>query len=199
MGVPQVEARRVLEQALGQAVYASLEALLPLEGPVCLAPDVSGSMESRLSRRRSTRYVDIAALFAAALVKRQGLRAHRLPFNHEVQPFPLVDGEPTADLAERLAGLCSGGTRLAACEELLAQGRISGHVGRGTFVLPQSGRSGATPVPLVAGGQDPGGWPPPGRPSAPGPGGRLGRQDTALGNLSGLPFRMLETRTGGPP
>jgi len=131
MDAAQAGARLVLDQALGQALEVSMEDLLPLEGPVCLAPDISGSMSCPLSAQGTTRYVDIAALFAAALARRQGSDVVMLPFNHKVQPFRLWAGETTSVLAERLAGLCDGGTRLAApLERLLDDGmRVRHFVG----------------------------------------------------------------------
>src|ERR1051325_3392555 len=78
----------VVRDALQDAMEAAIENVPRVEGKVYVFPDVSGSMRSPVTghRKGSTsvvRCVDVAALVAAAVVRRNP-RPEVLPFEHEV-------------------------------------------------------------------------------------------------------------------
>lgn len=119
------ELRAEIRRSLENALEASLANLLPLEGRVCVATDVSISMSQRLSARGTTRVVDVAALFSAALLHCHSGRALALPFNHAVLPFEDQPGESPLRTVERLTRLCDGGTSLAAPVRWLHDRRLT--------------------------------------------------------------------------
>ncbi len=112
-GVPEV-----VREALHEAMELAIGNVPTVEGQVYVAPDVSGSMQSPVTgfRRGATtkvRCVDVAALVAAALV-RKNPRAEVLPFEHDVVP---IDLDPRAGVlanAAKLAAIGGGGTNCSA-------------------------------------------------------------------------------------
>ena len=85
-----------------------------LPGVTCIAPDVSASMTwGTFSRRGLARFVDIAALFAAAALRRAE-HPILLPFDHQVVEVELSLRDPLATTAGRLLSIGGGGTALAA-------------------------------------------------------------------------------------
>jgi len=87
-------------------------------GQVYVFPDVSGSMRSPVTGHRhgatsSVQCVDVAALVAAALLRRNpGTQV--LPFSDDVVPCQLNPRDSVLTNAEVLAGLPSGGTNCSA-------------------------------------------------------------------------------------
>jgi 60 kDa SS-A/Ro ribonucleoprotein len=115
-----------LQQALDAALQLSVRAVPALRGSLALAVDVSGSMESAVTgyRRGATsavRCVDVAALFAAALLARNP-QAEVLPFAEEVRPWLAPKGD-LRTVTESLAGLLGGGTAISAPLAALAARR----------------------------------------------------------------------------
>jgi 60 kDa SS-A/Ro ribonucleoprotein len=106
-----------LQEALDAALQLSVRAVPALPGSLALAVDVSGSMESAVTgyRRGATtavRCVDVAALFAAALLARNP-QAEVLPFAEAVRPWQVPEGD-LRSVTESLAGLLGGGTAISA-------------------------------------------------------------------------------------
>lgn len=112
---------RVISEALAQAMDVTFENLPNLGGRVCIAPDVSGSMSGRMNAQSQTTYIQIAGVFAGALVKKAG-NAVILPFNHQVVDVQLNGRDSIMTNAEKVAKLCGGGTAISApISELLAK------------------------------------------------------------------------------
>jgi 60 kDa SS-A/Ro ribonucleoprotein len=108
------EVRVALEQAMELAI-ANVPAV---EGQVYVCPDVSGSMLSPVTGRRNggttaVRCIDVAALMAAAFVRRNR-SAGVLPFNTAVVPVTMSAHEGVLTGAEHLASKGGGGTRVSA-------------------------------------------------------------------------------------
>ncbi|WP_395795511.1 TROVE domain-containing protein [Aquimonas sp.] len=115
-----------LQQALCEALQHSVRAVPALSGSLALAVDVSGSMVSPITGHRrgattAVRCVDVAALFAAALLVRNP-EAEVLPFDERVRPWQAPRGGLRA-VTESLAGLIGGGTAISAPLEQLAKRR----------------------------------------------------------------------------
>lgn len=106
-----------LQQALSEALQLSVRAVPALPGSLALAVDVSGSMESPVTGHRrgattAVRCVDVAALFAAALLARNP-QAQVLPFAEAVRPWRNAGGE-LRQVTESLSALLGGGTTISA-------------------------------------------------------------------------------------
>jgi 60 kDa SS-A/Ro ribonucleoprotein len=112
-----------IQQALLDAMDIACDNLPSLGDKVCIAPDVSWSMSGRISDNSTTRYIDIAGLFASALY-RQSDKALILPFNHDVLDFSF-DGHHVLDNARSVGKLLGGGTEVRAPIEYLIEHRIA--------------------------------------------------------------------------
>jgi 60 kDa SS-A/Ro ribonucleoprotein len=107
-----------VREALQDAMEIALEKVPQIEGRVVVCPDVSGSMQSPATgvRKGSTsavRCIDVAALVAAALV-RKNAGAEVLPFSDDVVPVRLNPRDSVMTTAKALASLPSGGTNCSA-------------------------------------------------------------------------------------
>jgi len=107
-----------VREALQDAMEVALENVPAIAGRVVVCPDVSGSMQSPVTghRKGSTsvvRCVDVAALVAAALV-RKNRGAEVLPFSDDVVPVRLNPRDSVLTNAQTLAKLPSGGTNCSA-------------------------------------------------------------------------------------
>ena len=105
----------LVREALQDALELSLQNVPALGGlQVVVCPDVSGSMQSPVTGYRKgatsrVRCVDVAALMAAALVRRNpGARV--LPFSDDVVPVRLNPRDSVMTQARALAALPAGGT-----------------------------------------------------------------------------------------
>jgi len=123
----------VVVRALTRALEMSAEENVPVvSGHLVVCPDLSGSMHSPAVRHPKTgaagsiRCVDVAALVAAALLRRTG-RASVLPFTDDVvaMDHPLVAEGGVAANVERLAAIRGGGTACAAPLRFLRERGIS--------------------------------------------------------------------------
>ena len=89
-----------------------------------LGPDVSGSMDNPISEKGSTRYIDVAGIFAGALLKRTS-NSLVLPFEEEPVLFEDFSGRDdimvTANKISRIGG---GGTALGSPIEYLLDSNI---------------------------------------------------------------------------
>lgn len=104
-----------IKASLGRAAEIACGSVPELPGPVVVGLDVSGSMSSPVTGYRGrgssskVRCVDVAALFAAAIVRRNP-GSLIVPFDDRVHPADVSADEPILDLAARLARFGGGGT-----------------------------------------------------------------------------------------
>ncbi len=108
----------IVKDALQQAMEHALANVPSIDGHVFVCPDVSGSMQSPVTgwRKGATtvvRCVDVAALFAAALV-RANPRARVIPFEPQVVPVELNPRDSVMTNAAKLASVGGGGTNVSA-------------------------------------------------------------------------------------
>jgi 60 kDa SS-A/Ro ribonucleoprotein len=109
-GVPQA-----VKNALGRAAETACGNVPALPEPVLIGLDVSGSMSSAVTGRRGrgatskVRCVDVAALFAAALLRRNP-GSGVVPFDTQAHRAEIDPEESILDLAARLARYGGGGT-----------------------------------------------------------------------------------------
>jgi 60 kDa SS-A/Ro ribonucleoprotein len=104
-----------VKSALGKAAEVACGNVPKLPGPVVIGLDVSGSMRSPvtgyggLGGTSKVRCVDVAALFAAAIL-RQSPDSVIIPFDTAAHRADVRPDEPILDLAARLAKYGGGGT-----------------------------------------------------------------------------------------
>jgi len=109
-GLPQK-----IKAALGQAAEIACGNVPELPGPVVIGLDVSGSMQSAITGRRGrgatskVRCVDVAALFAAAILRRNP-DSVLIPFDDKVHRVKIDPQDAILSLAARLAKFGGGGT-----------------------------------------------------------------------------------------
>jgi 60 kDa SS-A/Ro ribonucleoprotein len=137
--------------ALQQAMEIATENVSPLPGKIWICPDVSGSMQSPITGARkgatsSVRCLDVAALVAAAIV-RKNPSAEVVPFSDDVVKLPrrLDPLDSVMTNAELLAKLPSGGTACSAPLRMLnatqAKGDLVVYVSDNMSWVDFSGRS----------------------------------------------------------
>lgn len=110
---PGAPVERQIAEALVDAMEAAFVNLPDLGGRVCIAPDVSGSMGGRISGQSKTRYIDIAGIFASAMLKASP-NALVLPFEHDVVTVKLSARDSIMTTADKLARIGGGGTAVSA-------------------------------------------------------------------------------------
>lgn len=113
---------REISEALQDAMQHALVNVPALKGKVYVLVDVSGSMQSpvtgyRASATTRVRCIDVAALFAAALLK-SSRNVEVIPFDTRVHEARLNPRDSVMTLAKQLASYGGGGT---ACGAPLAQ------------------------------------------------------------------------------
>lgn len=116
-----------VREALQDAMEAALVNVPALHGQVVVCPDVSGSMGSpvtghRLGATSSVRCIDVAALVAAAVL-RKNPGARVLPFERDVVKLALNPRDSVMTNAKALAAIGGGGTNCSAPLALLNQQR----------------------------------------------------------------------------
>lgn len=125
-GVPDI-----VRDALQDAMETAISNVPGVRGKVYVFPDVSGSMQSPVTgyRKGSTtavRCVDVAALVAAAVVRRNP-RTEVLPFEHEVvRGLKLNPRDSVMTNARKLASVGGGGTNCSAPLRLLNERKAEG-------------------------------------------------------------------------
>lgn len=107
-----------VREALQDAMEIAIRNVPPVDGRVFVFPDVSGSMQSPVTGRRkgsttAVRCVDVAALVAAAIVRRNPT-AEVVPFSDDIVPCRLNPRDSVLTNAQKLASLPSGGTNCSA-------------------------------------------------------------------------------------
>lgn len=116
-----------IRDALQDAMEHAIANVPRIEGHVVVCPDVSGSMRSPVTGHRkgstsAVRCVDVAALFAAALI-RHNPRAKALPFEHRVVNCTLNGRDSVMTNAGKLASIGGGGTNVSAPLAMLEEER----------------------------------------------------------------------------
>jgi 60 kDa SS-A/Ro ribonucleoprotein len=104
----------VVKEAIQDAMEVALENVPSIAGKVYVLPDVSGSMHSPVTGSRGSattavRCVDVAALVAAAILRRNP-DAEVIPFNDRPMPIDLNPRDSVMTNAAKLAALPRGGT-----------------------------------------------------------------------------------------
>ncbi len=123
---------REIRDALHDAMEIATRNVPKIKGRVFICPDVSGSMTwtsvtgSRRGATSKVRCVDVAALFTAALL-RKNPDAEVLPFEHEVVPVHLEPRNTVLTNARDLAKVGGGGTALSAPLDIIARRAKRGH------------------------------------------------------------------------
>lgn len=107
-----------VKMALHQALEHSMSNVPALEGNVWIAVDVSGSMGSRPTPSMPITYIDIAALFAAAIV-RKNPNARVIVFSDRAQEIAVNPLDTAATTSSNIARHLGGGTDCASPIELL--------------------------------------------------------------------------------
>ncbi|MDF2369789.1 MAG: RNA-binding protein [Rhizobiaceae bacterium] len=108
----------IVRDALQQAMEIALENVPHVDAHIAICLDVSGSMQSPVTGYRSgatssVRCIDVAALVAAALYRRNS-KAQVLPFENDVVPIDLNGWDSIMTNAEKLAAIGGGGTDCSA-------------------------------------------------------------------------------------
>ncbi len=109
------EVPSIIKNALGKAAEIACGNVPKLPGPVVIGLDVSGSMNSPVTGYRGLggtskmRCVDVAALFAAAVLRRNP-DSVVIPFDTAAYRAEVRVDDPILDLAARLAKFGGGGT-----------------------------------------------------------------------------------------
>ena len=146
------DARRtaIVADALVEAMDAAFVNLPDLGGTVCIGPDVSGSMSGPISRMTKVRYIDIAGIFAGALLKANP-HALVLPFENKVVSVKLSARDSLMTNADKLAKIGGGGTAVSAPISDLLDRKIKvdtfiGITDNIEWATDQSGRHGFLPA-----------------------------------------------------
>jgi 60 kDa SS-A/Ro ribonucleoprotein len=119
-----------VRDALQDAMEVAIENVPSIAGRVFVCPDVSGSMQSPVTGHRAgattaTRCIDVAALVAAAVL-RKNPDAEVLAFSDDVIPCQLNPRDTVMTNAQKLAALPSGGTNCSAPLHRLNKRRAEG-------------------------------------------------------------------------
>jgi len=124
-GVPAI-----VREALQDAMETAIQNVPAVSGKVYVCPDVSGSMQSPVTgyRKGSTsavRCVDVAALVAAAVLRKNG-SAEVIPFEQDVVNLRLNPRDSVMTNAAKLASVGGGGTNCSTPLVLLNRRRAKG-------------------------------------------------------------------------
>ncbi|MEP6903483.1 MAG: TROVE domain-containing protein [Actinomycetota bacterium] len=109
---------RAITEALQDAMEIATENVPRIKGKVFIFPDISGSMRSAVTGFRqgatsAVRCLDVAALFAAAIL-RKNPTAEVIPFSDNIVEAKLNPRDSVMTNANKLASLPSGGTNCSA-------------------------------------------------------------------------------------
>ena len=109
---------RAITEALQDAMEIATENVPRIEGKVYVFPDISGSMHSAVTGYRkgatsAVRCIDVAALFAAAIL-RKNPTAEVIPFESNIVKVALNPRDSIMTNANKLASLPAGGTNCSA-------------------------------------------------------------------------------------
>lgn len=100
--------------ALSDMLDGSVSGIPVFQGRTCIAPDVSGSMQTtRLSEKSETTAADVAGVFTAGILRRcTDVRV--LPFDTHIHPLALNARDSVLSNARKVATVGGGGTSLSA-------------------------------------------------------------------------------------
>lgn len=120
---------REISEALQDAMEIALDNVPALAGQVVVCPDVSGSMRSAITGHRgsatsSVRCIDVAALVAAAMLRKNS-NTIVLPFETRVVDVRLNPRDSVMSNAQKLAAIGGGGTNCSAPLAWMNQRNIS--------------------------------------------------------------------------
>jgi 60 kDa SS-A/Ro ribonucleoprotein len=143
---PQTNEERIVGEALADAMDAAFVNMPDLPGKVCIAPDVSGSMSGAINKQSKVRYIDVAGVFAGALLK-SSPQALVLPFENNVVKVKLSARDSLVTTAQALAKIGGGGTAVSAPVSELIERRVAvdaliGITDSIEWATDQSGRTG---------------------------------------------------------
>ena len=118
-----------IQEALQDALEVSLVNVPALPGNVVVVPDVSGSMQApvtgyRRGQSSAVRCVDVAALVAAALVRRNPGRVRVLPVDTAVYEPRVNPRDSVASMATMLTTYGGGGTALSLAVKKLRKEKL---------------------------------------------------------------------------
>lgn len=122
------------DSRLADALRAALELSfvnMPTLGDriVAIGTDTSGSMNSQISEKSSTRFIDIAGIFTGALLKRIEGRAIPLPFDTRIHTdHSLSSRDDVMVTAKKIASYGGGGTAVSAPIQHLLDRKIKADV-----------------------------------------------------------------------
>jgi 60 kDa SS-A/Ro ribonucleoprotein len=108
----------VVRNALQDAMEIATDNVPRIDGKVYIFPDVSGSMQSPVTGVRpgattAVRCIDVAALVAATIMRRNG-DAEVLPFGTTICPLEINPRDSIMTNAQKLAAINGGGTNCSA-------------------------------------------------------------------------------------
>ncbi|RJG04699.1 TROVE domain-containing protein [Noviherbaspirillum cavernae] len=117
-----------IREALQDALEIALANVPQIAGKVVVCPDVSGSMSSpvtgyRASASTAVRCIDVAALVAAAML-RKNAGTSVLPFENDVVNIDLNPRDTVMTNAQKLAAIGGGGTNCSAPLALLNKNKV---------------------------------------------------------------------------
>jgi 60 kDa SS-A/Ro ribonucleoprotein len=110
---PTNDQEQRIKTALEHALEQAFVNLPKLPGVIAIAPDVSGSMSGSINYPSKVRYIDVAAIFAGALLKASH-EALILPFETGVVDVKLKPKLPLMQIVAQLAAIGGGGTAVSA-------------------------------------------------------------------------------------
>jgi 60 kDa SS-A/Ro ribonucleoprotein len=151
MFAPATGSERLVAEALVTALDATFANMPDLGDGVLIAPDVSGSMRfGGIGRHSRVRYIDIAGILTAALLK-ASRQALVLPFEQRVVPVRLSARDSAMTTADKLAAVGGGGTAVSAPISALLHKRIAvdtfiGITDNVEWATDQTGGSGFLPT-----------------------------------------------------
>ncbi len=122
----KAEAPQELRDALSDALEASFVNMPLIKGRVCLFNDISSSMDSKVSDKSDTTLSEIAAMFAAATLKRCEDEVLLVPFDDVAHPeLGKVSRRDSMMSIVKQIGITRGGTNLGAPIEYLLKKKIA--------------------------------------------------------------------------
>jgi 60 kDa SS-A/Ro ribonucleoprotein len=112
------EVPQPIRESLQDALETSISNVPHVKGKVYVFPDISGSMHSPVTGERAgsttkVRCVDVAALIAAAILRRNPT-TEVIPFESEIVKCPLNPRDTVMTNAQKLSSLPAGGTNCCA-------------------------------------------------------------------------------------
>jgi len=118
---------RKIQKGLEKAFDNSFDNLEPIEGEIVIATDMSGSMDSPISRKSSIKFCDIAGILTAGIYWKNKDHCRVLPFNSHVLEFSPRSFKRAIDIAQWFH-YPENGTNLSAPIEFMEINKIKADV-----------------------------------------------------------------------